>query len=111
MDEAYVEAVLRCVEAIPRGRVSTYGDIAEEVGRGGPRQVGRVMALFGSAVPWWRVVRADGQPARGHEQQALARLRGEGVALRDDRVALGQARRRARLGEQKSSTAPGEEEM
>ena len=58
--EAYVEAVLSIVERIPPGRASTYGLIAEAVGRGGPRQVGRVMAMYGGGVPWWRVVRADG---------------------------------------------------
>ena len=48
------------VEAIPPGRVMSYGDIAEYLGEGGPRQVGRVMALWGGGVPWWRVIHADG---------------------------------------------------
>ena len=30
--EEYVELVLRCVEQVPRGRVTTYGAIAEVVG-------------------------------------------------------------------------------
>ena len=42
--EEYVELVLRCVEAVPRGRVTTYGAVAEVVGAavggGGPRLVG-----------------------------------------------------------------------
>ena len=46
MDEDYAELVLSVVEQIPPGRVATYGDIAEMVGRGGPRQVGHVMALL-----------------------------------------------------------------
>lgn len=58
--DEYVERVLGLVEQIPPGRVTTYGLIAEAVGRGGPRQVGAVMARHGAAVPWWRVVRADG---------------------------------------------------
>ena len=62
--EEYVERVLQCVETIPRGRVSTYGAIAEVVGAllggGGPRLVGSTMAQHGGAVTWWRVVRADG---------------------------------------------------
>ena len=58
--EDFTEAVLRLVEAIPPGRVLTYGLIAEQIGRGGPRQVGGVMARDGHGVPWWRVVRADG---------------------------------------------------
>lgn len=90
--EAYVEAVLQLVEQIPAGRVATYGDLAEAVGRGGPRQVGTVMARYGAAVSWWRVVRADGQPARGHEQRAITLLRREGTALRGPRVVLSEAR-------------------
>jgi alkylated DNA nucleotide flippase Atl1 len=50
----FEERVLAVVEAIPPGRVMAYGDIAEYVGEGGPRQVGRVMSLSGGAVPWWR---------------------------------------------------------
>lgn len=90
--EAYVEAVLQAVEAIPIGKVASYGDIAEIVGRGGPRQVGRVMALHGSGVPWWRVLRADGRPAAGLEVQALELLTAEGVPLRDSRVDMSRAR-------------------
>jgi alkylated DNA nucleotide flippase Atl1 len=90
--EAYVEAVLRVVEQIPAGEVASYGDVAEAVGRGGPRQVGHVMALHGAAVSWWRVVRADGSPARCHEEQALDLLRSEGTPLRGSRVVMDEAR-------------------
>jgi alkylated DNA nucleotide flippase Atl1 len=88
----YVEQVLTAVESIPPGRACAYSDLAEMVGRGGPRQVGQVMARYGDAVPWWRVVRADGRPARGLEEEALARLRAEGTPLRGDRVDLRRAR-------------------
>lgn len=77
----YAERVLDLVERIPAGRVLAYGDIAELLADGGPRQVGRVMALWGGAVPWWRVVRASGQPALGHERAALEHLRSEGTPL------------------------------
>lgn len=79
---AFAERVLDLVERIPRGRVMTYGDIAECLEEGGPRQVGRVMALWGGAVPWWRVIRADGSPPPGHERRALARYLEEGTPLR-----------------------------
>ena len=92
MNEAYVEEVLSAVEQIPEGMVASYGDIAEQVGRGGPRQVGQIMSRYGSAVPWWRVVRADGRPVSGHEEAALARLRAENVPLRGDRVDMSRAR-------------------
>ncbi len=99
MDEAYVEAVLSAVERIPEGRVSSYGDIAEQVGRGGPRQVGQIMSHYGAAVPWWRVVRADGRPVRGLEEDALARLAAEHVPIRGDRVDMLLARNRPLEGE------------
>lgn len=91
----YVELVLSAVEQIPPGQVATYGDLAELVGAGGPRRVGSVMSRHGAGVPWWRVVRADGRPARGLEATALVRLRAEGCPLRGDgceRVDLPRAR-------------------
>jgi alkylated DNA nucleotide flippase Atl1 len=92
--ETYVGDVLELVAAIPPGTVLTYGDVAREVGRGGPRQVGQVMSRWGSSVPWWRVLRADGRPAIGHEARALARYAEEGTPLRPDgeRVDLRRAR-------------------
>ncbi len=75
-------AVLLIVGDIPAGRVMTYGDIAAELGSRGARAVGRVMATEGSRVPWWRVVRADGRPAAGHEVEALIHYRDEGTPLR-----------------------------
>ncbi|MFC5802433.1 MGMT family protein [Streptomyces formicae] len=79
----YAERVLDVAERIPPGRVMTYGDVAEWLGEGGPRQVGRVMALYGGAVPWWRVVRADGVLLPGHELGALDHYRVEGTPLRE----------------------------
>nr|WP_277402538.1 MGMT family protein [Streptomyces verrucosisporus] len=81
----YAERVLAVVERIPPGRVMTYGDVAEWLEEGGPRQVGRVMSLYGGAVPWWRVVRADGTPPPCHEGRALAHYRQEDTPLRGGR--------------------------
>ncbi|WP_327288871.1 MGMT family protein [Streptomyces sp. NBC_01198] len=78
----YAERVLDTVELIPAGRVMSYGDIAEWLGEGGPRQVGRVLAHYGSGVPWWRVVRSDGVLLPGHELRALDAYRAEGTPLR-----------------------------
>jgi len=80
--EAYVEAVLSLVERVPSGRVTTYGVLADAVGHGGPRQIGRVMAMYGSSVPWWRVVRADGSLPPWHQREALAHYREEATPLR-----------------------------
>ncbi|MFF3749673.1 MGMT family protein [Streptomyces sp. NPDC002018] len=79
----YAERVLDVAELIPAGRVMTYGDVAEWLGEGGPRQVGRAMALYGGAVPWWRVVRSDGVLLPGHELAALGHYREEGTPLRE----------------------------
>jgi alkylated DNA nucleotide flippase Atl1 len=92
MDEDYAELVLSAVEQIPPGRVATYKDIAEMVGRGGPRQVGQVMAKFGGGVPWWRVVRADGRPARSLEVRGLRLLRADQTPIKGDRVDMARAR-------------------
>ncbi|HEU4567480.1 MAG TPA: MGMT family protein [Marmoricola sp.] len=82
MHEDYVEAVLSLVERIPRGRVTSYGLVAEVVGRGGPRQVGNVMARDGGGVPWWRVVRADGSLPPSHQVEARQHYLEEGTPLR-----------------------------
>ncbi|MFD9191828.1 MGMT family protein [Streptomyces phaeochromogenes] len=79
----YAERVLDVAELIPPGRVMTYGDVAEWLEEGGPRQVGRVMALYGGAVPWWRVIRADGVLLPGHELEALGHYRAESTPLKE----------------------------
>jgi alkylated DNA nucleotide flippase Atl1 len=79
--ERYVEAVLALVEQIPPGQATTYSLLAEAVGRGGPRQVGRVMSTYGGPVPWWRVVRADGSLPDSHQRAALAHYREEATPL------------------------------
>jgi len=95
----FAEKVLGVVETIPAGRVMTYGDVAAALDAGGPRQVGAVMAQWGSFVAWWRVVHADGSFLRGHEQRALAAYTEEGTPLRrgPDGAPLGVDMRRARL--------------
>jgi len=82
--------MLAAVRRIPKGRVSTYGDIAAASGHpGAARQV--VWALrAGEGVPWHRVVGAGGRirltGESGFEQRL--RLRSEGVAITGDRIDL-----------------------
>jgi alkylated DNA nucleotide flippase Atl1 len=80
--ESFVEAVLEVVADIPSGRVMTYGQIAAELGSRGARVVGQVMALYGSDVPWWRVIRASGEPPAEHEELALEHYLEEQTPLR-----------------------------
>ena len=94
----FAERVLQVTDRIPAGCVMSYGDIAEYLGEGGPRQVGRVMAQWGGGVAWWRVIHADGSFLAGHEREALARYLAEGTPLRRSRAGavVGVDMRRAR---------------
>jgi len=90
--EEYRELVLQLVARIPAGRVMSYGAIAEALadvsGRQSSRQVGTIMARYGSGVPWHRVVASNGRLVPGHEAKATARLEAEGVPLRNGRVIM-----------------------
>ena len=77
----FAEAVLIIVDQIPEGMVLAYGDVAEMLGQGGPRQVGAVMSRYGSSVTWWRVVRASGEVPDSLLDEALAHWHEEGTAL------------------------------
>jgi alkylated DNA nucleotide flippase Atl1 len=90
----FAEAVLDVVVRIPPGRVLSYGDVAEYLGKSGPRRVGRVMATRGSGVPWWRVLRADGSVVPDLAGPAFEQYRAEGTPLRPDgnRVDMAKAR-------------------
>ncbi|GAA2651791.1 MGMT family protein [Nonomuraea recticatena] len=92
MVSPYGERVLDVVERIPSGQVMAYGDIAEYLGEGGPRQVGTVMSTWGGGVPWWRVVHADGTAAAGLLDRALAHWREEDTPLRGEKVDMRRAR-------------------
>ena len=68
-------AMLERVRAIPPGLVATYCDLDPAA----PRFAGTVLSACGPAVPWHRVVRADGSLTQGERQAAL--LDAEGVPL------------------------------
>lgn len=86
------QRILACIEAIPAGRVMTYGDVAEFSGINSPRRVGRVLSADGGTVPWHRVVRADGSLAEHLYTEQRQRLLAEGVRFRGDRVDLARHR-------------------
>lgn len=87
-----VEAVRALVAAIPPGRVSTYGDIAEAAGLSSPRIVGWIMRTDSSDLPWHRVITASGEPAPHLATRQLELLRTEGVLAHDGRVRLSEVR-------------------
>jgi methylated-DNA-protein-cysteine methyltransferase related protein len=91
---AYALEVLNIVARIPKGKVLTYGDIAELVGRGSGRTVGAVMSRHGHEVAWHRVVLSNGHPNPAGPVEALRRLVADGTPLAKgaERVELEAAR-------------------
>ncbi|MEO5314129.1 MGMT family protein [Pseudarthrobacter sp. CC12] len=80
----YVQAVLAVVRLVPAGTAVSYGDVAELLGSGGPRQFGSVMSHHGGGAPWWRVLKASGHAPPGHEAEALLLYLEEGTPLVGD---------------------------
>jgi len=97
--EAYDE-IYAVVSAIPRGKVATYGQVAELAGL--PRRarmVGYALRELpeGSGIPWHRVVNASGKisqrgrPASERDQKSL--LEAEGIVFNlSNRLSLRRSR-------------------
>jgi methylated-DNA-protein-cysteine methyltransferase related protein len=82
-------AIRKAVRAIPKGKVATYGQVAEAAGY--PRhhrQVAQVLRRSNDMLPWHRVLGANGEIKKrgewGLEQRT--RLVMEGVRFRGSRV-------------------------
>jgi methylated-DNA-protein-cysteine methyltransferase related protein len=86
--------VLATVRAIPAGQVLSYGAVAQRAGLpGAARLVARVLADNDDpALPWHRVLRADGRIAFAPDSPSWCeqrdRLLAEGVAVRSGRVRM-----------------------
>ena len=87
-DSNYRERVYRIVRSIPRGRVMTYGQLAEILGDGyTPRTIGFVMHGSDDKTPWHRVINAQGGCSTGRlvlpadKQQRM--LAAEGVEFNE----------------------------
>jgi methylated-DNA-protein-cysteine methyltransferase-like protein len=83
--------VLAALASVAPGEVVSYGDLAAQAGYpGAARGVGSVLAASRpeEGLNWWRVVYADGRLAPGHEAEQERLLVGEGVTVRQRRVAL-----------------------
>ncbi|MCG8566333.1 MAG: MGMT family protein [Desulfobacterales bacterium] len=87
MHTPFTQAALAVIQAIPQGRVLTYGRVAALAGN--PRAARQVSRLLHSMsrkyqLPWHRVINAQGRislkPGQGlEEQQAL--LESEGIVV------------------------------
>ncbi len=91
LDENLIYEILSVVAEIPEGKVATYGQIAQLIGRDrNARLVGKVlsMAEFYGDYPCHRVVNHAGRLVPGWQEQAELLLR-EGVPFKNqNHVAL-----------------------
>ena len=104
MDQKY-EKIYAAVKRIPRGRVATYGQIAEIAGL--PRQARMVGYALNAlpesrSLPWHRVINAKGEVSPrsepGFERVQRALLEREGVEFDErDQVSLARFRWQPRL--------------
>jgi len=88
----FAERVYEVTKQIPRGKVTTYGEIARNLGTKGYRAVGQALHVnpYAPVVPCHRVVASDGSLhgfASGLKKKALL-LRKEGVVVTDNCVDL-----------------------
>jgi methylated-DNA-protein-cysteine methyltransferase-like protein len=87
-----VEALVwQLVNAIPKGSVATYGQIAAMAGV--PQQsrlVGRILSRLpkGSKIPWHRVMNSQGKISNPNPTRQQNRLEAEGVSFINGRVRL-----------------------
>lgn len=87
--------VYKLVKKIPRGRVTTYGALANAIRlKGGARAAGHAMAACysGEGIPWHRVVGAGGRLLISEPRASLQRrlLETEGIVLTERRVNMKQ---------------------
>ena len=103
-DSGSYAAIYRIVRRIPRGRVATYGQVAELAGLAGhARQVGYALHALpsGTTVPWHRVVNSAGgislraRPGAELTQRMLLEREGIRFDVRG-RLSLAQVRWRPR---------------
>jgi methylated-DNA-protein-cysteine methyltransferase-like protein len=105
--------ILAAVRRIPRGRVATYGQVAQVAGVAGqPRLVGYALRHAEDTVPWHRVVNAEGaispRAAADSVPRQRALLEAEGVRFSPTgRIDLERFRWRPRVRHRASPTSSG----
>ncbi|MGO1462817.1 MAG: MGMT family protein [Marinobacter sp.] len=89
------QKIWQVVLAIPPGKVASYGQVAEMAGLGRQaRYIGRALGKLpkGHAVPWYRVIRSNGQIAfpEGSDiyREQVGSLQAEGVEVVNGKVAM-----------------------
>jgi len=73
------------VRQVPRGKVTTYGDVAQLIGQGcDARLVGYAMADCPDDAPWQRVINSQGKISLRGDSAAKQRLRLEAEGIEFD---------------------------
>ncbi|MDQ8038297.1 MAG: MGMT family protein [Pedobacter sp.] len=87
------QAILMALNSIPKGHVTSYGEVAKRAGLPGyARLVCRVLRELPdrSKTPWWRVIRADGKSAMSADSAGGAeqrrKLKAEGVEFKGEKI-------------------------
>ncbi len=85
------DKVYELCRKVPRGRVTTYGELARAAGNSkAARAVGQIMNVNPDApqTPCHRVVRSDGSVGgyRFGESKKVKRLRSEGIEIKSGRI-------------------------
>ncbi|MDC8829185.1 MGMT family protein [Alteromonas gilva] len=90
-----IERVRHTVSLVPRGKIASYGQVADLAGLPGrARYVGYCLRNTPASerLPWHRIVRSDGKLAfppqsdSAHTQQTL--LHAEGIRVQNNRVSI-----------------------
>ena len=99
----YQQAILRLLAEVPKGKVTTYGDLARELSKRSAnwspfasRAVGTTMRNnpCGPQIPCHRVIKSDGNVgnfrggAKGAVEEKIAMLRDEGVTVLRGKIDL-----------------------
>ncbi|WP_091817319.1 MGMT family protein [Marinobacter mobilis] len=99
MEPSREQRIWQVVAAIPPGQVVSYGQVAEMAGLGRQaRFVGRTLGMLpeGHDLPWFRVIRSNGQIAFPLDSDAfrrqVERLTGEGVEVVNGKVSMARFR-------------------
>jgi methylated-DNA-protein-cysteine methyltransferase related protein len=83
--QALFPRIYAVTRQVPRGKVTTYGDVAHLIGEGcDARLVGYAMANCPDDVPWQRVINAQGKISLQGDSAAKQRLRLEAEGLAFD---------------------------
>lgn len=94
MEGSAAQRVYSLLQAIPRGQVTTYGDLSRAAGVNSAQAVGQILHRNPDpvSVPCYKVVFADGRLSTGYAAGGLEgqrkRLESDGVAVRGNAVNL-----------------------